>query len=98
MKYVKAIFENEDVKNLAVANEAMIQLATESLLSHNIAVQNHIMENLDQYVIEGDLAATYENIRNVVLNENIAFISESAQVLGSDLSEEEKKSIFLKKV
>jgi hypothetical protein len=90
MKYVKAIFENENVQALAVNNENLIQLATDHLLAYNVALENYILENLKDFIVDNDLTSTYENIRNTVLNENITFISSVGNIIRSDISDEEK--------
>jgi hypothetical protein len=94
MKYVKAIFENENVQALAVDNENLIQYATDHLLAYNVALENYVLENLNDFIIENDLAATYENIRNAVASENINFINESAIIIQSDKSSEEKIALI----
>jgi hypothetical protein len=98
MKYVKAIFENENVQALAVNNENLIHNATDHLILYNLALENYILENLNDFIIENDLAATYENIRNIVASENINFINESAIIIQSDKSEEEKIALIEGKV
>lgn len=91
MKYVKAIFENENVQSLATSNEELINYATECLINYNASLESDILENLLDYTVEGDLAATYENIRNTVVNANVSFMQEVSSVLASpDLSIEEK--------
>lgn len=94
MKYIKSIFENQDVKDLAVANESLIQLATDTLLAYNVALESHILNNLDVYVVEGDLSATYEAIRNFVMTENINFINQSSAILCSNSTDKEKSEVF----
>jgi len=94
MRYIKAIFENENVQSLATTNEELIQYATEHLLAYNVALEQYILENVDDFIIEGDLAATYENIRNTVANENIDFINEVSEVIRSDSSLEEKVALI----
>jgi hypothetical protein len=90
MKYVKAIFENENVQALAVNNENLIQFATDNLLAYNVALENYILENLKDFIVDNNLASTYENIRNTVLNENITFISSVGDIIRSNASDEEK--------
>jgi hypothetical protein len=94
MKYVKAIFENENVQSLATTNEELIQFATEHLLVYNVALEQHILENVEDFIIESDLTATYENIRNTVAHENIIFINEVAEIIRSDNSVEEKAALI----
>lgn len=81
MKYIQTIFENENVRDLVVANENIIQSATNHLLEFNIALETLILGNLDSYVVEGDLTATYNNITNHVIHENVKVINMFSSLL-----------------
>lgn len=94
MKYVKTIFENENIQELVTNNEELIDLATESLLKYNLELEATIYENLEDYIVDGDITATYESIRNVVIDENVSIINEISHVLGSDIPIEDKVEYF----
>jgi hypothetical protein len=90
MKFIKTIFENNDIRDLAVANEELANASTSMLINYNLHLEQYVQENLDQFVIEGDLSSTYENIRNNVISANIAFMSECAAILSSGETDENK--------
>lgn len=90
MKFIKAIFENEDIKNLAVSNEELANEAASSVVRHNLFLEDAIQVALPSYLIEEDLATTYQTIVDDVVSENIQMINLSSHILASDFSNEEK--------
>lgn len=94
MKYISAIFESKDVQNLVVLNESLISKATNHLLNYNLFLQETIISNLNEYISEDNLIQTYNNISSVVCSENVNMIDLYSQILESELSDDEKISLF----
>lgn len=94
MKYISSIVENKDIQDLVVANEAFADLATTHLLHYNLELTESILENIDSYVVEGDLASTYENIRNQVLMQNLIVIEQCSEILSLSITEDEKSKLI----
>jgi hypothetical protein len=92
LKYVSYIFENQDVRSQVAANEALVELAANNIINHNIVVESYIYENLAQFVADAsNVADVFESIRNFVISENTTLYSQLSEILAdSELSVEEK--------
>lgn len=61
-----AIFEDEDVVNYVNSQEDAILEGAEIFHQTPQQIKDYIAENLDDFVVPGDLEATYENLVNFV--------------------------------
>jgi len=98
MKYIQTIFEDQDVQALAIANEPLIQYSADLLVESNVNLINYVVENMDQFLVEGDLASTYENIRNFAVQANLNTINENAIILADPRLSEEEKAYYINEV
>ena len=82
MEMLQVLLENEDIQNIITENEDVILPAANVFHEFPAVVKDYISENLDEFVIPGDLKATYENMvtfatsaANNMLNELTLMVS-----------------------
>ena len=95
MQYVQAIFENENVRTYVSENEQLIDLAAATVASYRPALIEHVFENLQDFVEEDDLAATYENIKTFIIAENLYLYEAVSDVLADTELTVEETVVFL---
>ena len=95
MQYVQAIFENENVRTYVSENEQLIDLAAATVASYRPALIDHVFENLQDFVEEDDLAATYENIKTFIIAENLYLYEAVSDVLADTELTVEETVVFL---
>ncbi len=72
MKFVKFIFENEEVRALTEAHSPFIDVASNIVVHYNSILESHIQDNLKDFIsTEMPVHEIYENIRNYTVYENI---------------------------
>lgn len=64
--YLEAIFENEEVAGYVDSCSEQIEEAAAIFHETPQQVKDYIFENLDKFVIPGDLESTYVNLVNFV--------------------------------
>jgi hypothetical protein len=92
MKFIKAIFENEDIKQLAISNEKLISEVTNYVIDYNMFLEFIVTRSIAQFIVEGDLVQTYNNIVNFIISENTQIYNEVSNIL-SDLEISNKLEI-----
>lgn len=95
MKYIKTIFENENIQNLALENEELIKITTNTLIDFNIALELMICGGIGSYIVENDLNSTYANIVNKVVEENVNLIEVFSDILKTNYSAEDRYNLTL---
>lgn len=82
MEMLQVLLENEDIQNIITENEDVILPASTVFHEFPAVVKDYIKENLDEFVVPGNLNATYENMvtfatsaANNMLNELTLMIS-----------------------
>jgi hypothetical protein len=96
MKYVKFIFENQEVRSLTEANSPFIDVASNIVVNNNIILESNILDNLDNFISHGtSIAEVYEGIRDFVISENLELYNEISALLSStEISDEDKAQIL----
>lgn len=75
MKYLKFVFENEEVNNLIDSNEQIINEITSSIIQNTILLEDYIIENIDSFISSNSsLVDIYEAIKNFTIQETIKLI------------------------
>jgi flagellar biosynthesis component FlhA len=75
MKYLKFVFENQEVKDLIDSQEENINTITEAIIYNSINLEQYVQENLEQFVTaNASIADVYENIKNFAVQETINLI------------------------
>lgn len=75
MKYLKFVFENEEVNNLVDSQEDTINEVTASIVQNALSLESYVKENIDQFIgSNSSLADIYENIKAFALQETIKLI------------------------
>jgi hypothetical protein len=95
MKYIKTVFENENIQNLTLENEILIELTTKNLIEFNAALETIISGAIGSYIVENDLHSTYSNIVSKVVEENVNLIDAFSTILKSDNSDEDRYYLSL---
>lgn len=62
MEMLQVLLEDEGVQNLITENEDVIIPASNVFHEFPQVVKDYIQENLDEFIVPGDLKATYENM------------------------------------
>lgn len=62
MSYLQAVFEDEDVQNYVDSCEEELIEGTEYFHETPQMIKDYIFENLEDFVVPGDLEQTYLNI------------------------------------
>ena len=82
MEMLQVLLENESIQNIITENEDVILPAANVFHEFPAVVKDYIRENLEEFVVPGDLKATYENMvtfstsaANNMLNELTLMIS-----------------------
>ena len=82
MEMIQVLLENESIQNIITENEDVILPAANVFHEFPAVVKDYIRENLDEFIVPGDLKATYENMvtfstsaANNMLNELTLMIS-----------------------
>ena len=74
MKYLKFVFENEEVCNVTDSNEELINIATQAVIYNSVLLENDITNDLDIFLSSSsDLTTVYESIRNYTISKSIEF-------------------------
>lgn len=95
MKYIPYIFENQNLLQTVVNNEALVGLAANAVINHNLVLESYIHDNLPSFVDNDNISSIYENIRNFVIGENTALYSQFSEILADNqLTNEEKAYCF----
>jgi len=96
MKYLKFIFENEEVCNLTDTNQELINEATANIIYNSINLEQYVQENLDQFVSSSSsLAEVYEAIRDFAIQETVDLFSASSEVIKDPVLSNEIKFAIL---
>jgi hypothetical protein len=75
MKYLKFVFENQEVKSLVDSQEENINTITEAIIYNTLNIEQYVQENLEQFVTtNSSIADVYENIKNFAVQETINLI------------------------
>jgi hypothetical protein len=90
MKYVKFIFENQNVQQTILEQEQLVEFASQVVINYNLQLESYIYNSLELYISE-DLNDTYNNIRNFIIQENLNAYNYISEVLAdSDLTPDDK--------
>jgi hypothetical protein len=96
MQYLKNVMESEGVQTLVNENDKLINDTIDSTISSIIEANINIAkDNLDSFVVEGDLLDTYEDI-SIWANEDLQEYMETVSMILSDkeLTQEQKLEIL----
>ena len=75
MKYLKFIFENEEVNKLVDSQEDVINEITNSIIQNTVLLEGYIKENIDQFIgSNSSLIDIYKTIKNFTIQETIKLI------------------------
>lgn len=77
MKVLTALLENESVQQLLTEDEELIVAASGAFEATPEVVKDYIKENLEEFLVPGDVKATYENM--------VEFTAEFAKTFLEDL-------------
>lgn len=96
MKYMSFIFENQDIRNTVANSEALVEIASKSIIDTNLVLEAYIYENLVDFTASANSAhEVYERIRDFVISENTIAYSQLSEILAdSELSTEDKTACF----
>lgn len=75
MEYLQMLSESEEGQTFINENQEAILEATEVFHSTPQEVKDYIGENLEQFLVPGDLKATYENMTSFVENTVVQILS-----------------------
>lgn len=73
---LSAIFEDENVQQYVDANTDSIMEAAEYFHETPQQIKDYMLENLDTFIVSGDLKATYENMVNFVASNVVSVLDD----------------------
>lgn len=72
MKYLKFVFENEEVKDLITSQTNNIEEITKHIIEANMELEEFVLENIELFTkTTSSLADISNNIKTFIVNENI---------------------------
>lgn len=96
MKYLKFIFENQEVCALTDNNQDLINEATAAIIHNSINLEAYVLENIEQFMsANSDIADIYENIRNFAVQETIDMFNVSSEVIKDPELDSDLKAAIL---
>jgi hypothetical protein len=96
MKYLKFVFENEEVCQLTDGNAAIIEVATQAAVYNSLLIENDIATNLESFISSGsDLVSIYESIKDYAISESISFYNQVNDILTNNSLSDEAKAFIL---
>lgn len=96
MKYLKFIFENEEVCALTDGHQDLINEATSAIIHNSINLEAYVLENIEQFMsADSDIADIYENIRNFAVQETIDMFNVSSEVIKDPELDSDLKAAIL---
>lgn len=100
MKYLKFIFENEDIRLLTESNETTItSIVSENMNNFVLTNFTYVIENLDKFLSENnDITESYNNIKSFVCADMVSLIESIAEVASIDESFDSVDSIMSENV
>lgn len=95
MEYLKYIFENEDVVDLAETNEGTISnLVNESIGPFMMTNFQYIVENVDKFIDINDLVTSFENIKSFIATDMVNMLSAVSEIAALDQSFEHVEAVM----
>jgi hypothetical protein len=95
MKYLKYIFENEDVRALTESNEADIELViNENIEPFMLTNFKYIVENINDFVDSTDLDKSFNNIKSFIAHDLAVLLSAISEVAALDESFEHVHAVM----
>jgi hypothetical protein len=96
MKYLKFVFENEEVCQLTDGNAAIINVATQAAVYNSLLIENDIATNLESFISSSsDLVSIYESIKDYAISESISFYNQVNDILTNNSLSDEAKAFIL---
>ena len=75
---LSTLLENEGIQNFLTVKEDAILEGAKAFHEYPQVIKNHILENLDQFIVPGDIKATYSRM--------VSFVESSVSQILSELS------------
>lgn len=100
MKYLKFVFENDEIRSLTESNESAISSIVNENMSKLVLTNfTYVIENLDKFLSDtNDLAESYDNIKSFASMDVIALINAISEVASIDESFDAIDSIMSENV
>jgi hypothetical protein len=96
MKYLKFVFENQEVCDLTDSNESLINIATNAVVYNSISLENEISSTLGTFLSsDSNLNDVYETIRDYAVAKSIDFYTVINEVLLDTSISDEVKAYIL---
>lgn len=95
MKYLKYVFENEEVRSLTDGYDSgLSNLVNENM--HVFILENftYIIENINQFIDFSNLEVSYENIKSFIRNDLVVMMSAIAEITTMDESLDHVESVM----
>ena len=99
MKYLKFVFENEEVCNLTDINQPLIEVATQAAIYNSISIEEDILNNLDAFISsESALVDVYESIKDYTISKSIEFYDLVNEIISDPVLTIDQKAVVLSEV
>lgn len=98
MKYSSVVFENQNIKNYISENEHLISEAAIYVAKMKPFLIDYVFENLQNFIVIGDLATTHSNIKSFIITENLLLYEFVSDILSDTNISYDSKLNFLQEV
>lgn len=100
MKYLKYIFENEEVNSLVESQQELIDEAVNACTLNSLLIDDYVQENLEEFIsFDDNLSNIYETIKVYSVQESLDMIDVTNEIIAdSELTLEEKHYLLTEAV
>ena len=88
MEMLQVLLEDENIQSLISENEDVILPAANVFHEFPAVVKDYIQENLEEFIVPGDISATYENMVTFTTSAASNMLNELTMMISGDIDEE----------